>query len=409
MSLIEERAVFPLPLQTQISESSTENIIKQMSINFKEFTLYKAGLPSFPRSFHRDNTISAFLRGDSAMLYNTLQFAASIQGVKKDRRTGEQPGGIYHEFDIELQGGVELKQAPGLTTFYNASDTTALFLLGHQEYISLTGESGFAQVQSGNIERATEYVESHLNSNFQFVEDPNFAGAEKYALKVTSWKDSVLFGREDGEPSYPVVYPLVHIQNMAGVRAAGRILNSQRLLNIADEMRNSALSMFDWEIGNFPTAIDSEGVVRVLTTDGLHSLFYFEPEDLEREMLLSIIESSRVMETEMGYRIMDPVAAKQVENKYHAGTVWTHEQAQIHKGATRFFKHAVATKDDELAKKLLHVMHISSKVYKNFLEENPHKYPEIFHVLESGIIAGGNDPQLWAIAARSYFENINLL
>jgi glycogen debranching enzyme len=402
MSLLDQGRI--KSLSTKILPSASSDLFSQMTISFNEFTLYKAGLPSFPRSFHRDNAVSAFLKNDPRMHHNSLVFAAAIQGVKKDPKTGEQPGAIYHEFDTNLKGGVELLQSPGFTTFFNASDTTALFLLGHKEYFEITGDSTLFEKQQKNIQAAASYIVNHLNDNFEFVEDPKFADASCYALKVTSWKDSILYGRKDGIPSYPVVYPLVHIQNMAGLRAAAKLLGSKELLELSLEMGKAADKLVDKDIGNFPIAIDSDGIVKVLSTDGLHSLFYLEPGEFDREKILSIVDSSRALETRLGYRIMEKKAAMLMKNDYHAKTIWTHEQAVIHKGAGLHFKHAAGKGDRKLAKKLLHVMDVSSRVYKNFLKDNTGKNPEIFKITEEGIVPGGNDPQLWAIATRDYFK-----
>lgn len=402
-SLLDQDLSDPLSSSAPNSASLVLALFDRMTLRHNEFTLYQAGLPSFPRAFTRDLLISAFLMRNSKMLYDGLCFAAHMQGVKKDPRTGEQPGAIFHEYDIELRGGVELRGNPGFTTFYAASDTTALFLLGHKGYFDLTGDTTLAAKQQKNIEAAASYIINHLNENAVFIEDPKFADAQKYALKVTSWKDSILFGRINGEPAYPVVYPLVHAQNMLALRAAARLTGSSVLMQFSQRMKEAILDLYDQEIGNFPLAIDREGWVKVVSTDGLHSLFYLEPADLDREKIIEIIDSSAVLETSHGYRVLEPKAAEEMEDKYHAETIWTHEQAQIHKGASAHYKFAVEAGDSQLAKKLMHVMDVSIRVNK-FLRANPNKNPEIFSIGKNKITPGGNDPQLWAVAARHYFD-----
>lgn len=72
-----------------------------------------------------------------------------------------------------------------------------------------------------------------------FIEDPKFVGATAFALKVTYWKDSEIKNLPNGEPIYPVVYPLAQIKNMAALRAAGRILDSKKLVVTAFKMKKA--------------------------------------------------------------------------------------------------------------------------------------------------------------------------
>jgi glycogen debranching enzyme len=342
--------------------------------------------------------------GNAEMLKNKLEFAAFIQGSKKDPITGEQPGAIFHEYDIALNNGVELKQRPGFTTFYNASDTTALFLWGHEKYQEWTNDTRLARKYFGNIARAADYILNHLNKNSVFVEDPKFSDAEYYALKVTYWKDSVLFDRKGGEPSYPIVYPLVHIQNLAGLRSAAKILQSAYLYQKAEKMKKSLFTLYNKKIMNFPIAIDKIGEIAAVSSDGLNALFYLDPGDLPFNVLEDIIRSSEVLETKMGYRTLEPKAASKVANSYHARTVWTHEQAQIHMGASKHLKEAHKNKNEKLIKLLERVREVSFRV-NSYLDANPKSFPELFVVEENDkIVPGGCDPQLWAVAASEYFK-----
>jgi glycogen debranching enzyme len=130
-----------------------------------EYNLYKAGDPGYLRPFLRDSVIATTLAGDKNGLREILKFAATKQGVKKDPRTGEQPGAIFHEYDPELDDGVELSDRPGKTTLYNACDSNALFLLGHEEYIKLSGDTTLRDTQRSNIFSATEYILRHIDEN----------------------------------------------------------------------------------------------------------------------------------------------------------------------------------------------------------------------------------------------------
>ena len=381
------------------------NLLEELTIKHKEFTLYKAGLPSYPRNFTRDVIIASLIMGSPKMLEDQLIFSAHLQGTKKDPRTGEQPGAIFHEYDIKLDGGVELSQRPGRTTFYAASDTTALFLIGHEWYQRMTGDKKLYQKQKANILRATEYILSHLYGGSVFIEDPRFCEAEAYALKVTYWKDSQLWGRPGGEPKYPVIYPLAHIQNIAGIRSASYLLNSKELGKVADQMTRALNLMYDEKTKNFPIAIDSQGAINGINSDGLHSLFYLEPGSLTGNKLEKLVKSSMPLETSMGYRTLIPEIAAEAKDKYHAETVWTHEQAQIHIGAIKHLNWAIQNGKEELSASLSHVADVSGRIYSYF-KNIQGSYPELFIINSEGnMLPGGCDPQLWAYAAKVYFDN----
>lgn len=381
------------------------NPLDLLRFSFGDFILYKAGLPTFPRTFTRDVIISAILMNDAQMLEHKLRFAASKQGSKIDSRTGEQPGIIFHEYDTVLNDGVELLQRPGFTTFYNASDTTALFLIGHEKYQELTKDKTLTVVQYENILKAVSYILNHLNKDNVFFEDPKLSNATTYALKVTYWKDSELLNRKNGEPSYPVVYPLVHIQNMAGLRAGADILNSSYLAQSAEKMRKAILLLYNKKLKNFPIAIDKMGDISAISSDGLNALFYLKPGDVPKEIIKEIIQSSEVLETPLGYRTLDPKVAEKVSYFYHAKTVWTQEQAQIHMGASKHLIWAMGQNDLKLANLLNHVKEVSFRV-TDYLYSHPKSFPEIFVIDNGKILPGGCDPQLWAIAASTYFKSL---
>lgn len=383
-----------------------EEALSKLRIPHEEYVLYHAGLPGFPRHFFRDVVISALLFEDMVMLKDKLKFAARLQGTKTDPKTGEQSGIIFHEYDLTLLNGVELPGREGKTTFYNGCDTTALFLIGHEVYKNTTGDTTLFEIQRGNINLAVNYILRHLNEEFLFVEDPKFAEATAFALKVTYWKDSELKNRDNGEPVYPVIYPLAHIQNMAGLRAAARLLGSKKLLKTAIKMKKAIKKhLVDQKQTAFYVAIDKLGPIEGVSSDSLHALFYLEPKDIGGVTLRKLLEASSILETPFGYRTLSPTESHEVADTYHATTIWTHEQAIIHKGAAKHLKWAEENNFPRLASLLRQIMDVSSQVYK-FLKTHPENNPELFVVRGSEIEPGGCDPQLWAIAARKYFSRV---
>lgn len=350
----------------------------RLRINYESIKLFQAGLPDFPRNFVRDSLTSAIIIQDHEILKNQLLISAKKQGIKKNPFDGEEPGKIFHE-----SPGIILNK---LNTEYNACDTTALFLISHLLYQKLTNDLTLAKKQKENIISAVKYILSHLDKNYLFYEDPKFCGAKRFALKVTYWKDSEIFGRKNGQPEYPVVYTLAHVQNMAAIRAASEILHSKDLLKIHQKMRNSLQNLlYDKKSGSFYIAIDKKGPIKGISSDSLHALLYLEPEDITDDQIREIEKSSLNLETSIGFRTLS--SRIKTNNIYHSRTVWPFEQAIIHMGAKKF--------------NLKKIQKISLRIMQ-FLDTDP----EYFIISKHNIKKAGCDPQLWTIAAKKYFASI---
>lgn len=366
-----------------------------------DLSFYYAGIPGYARHFSRDALYTGLMAEDSVILKNTLRVAAKTQAREKNARTGAREGAIVHEYDPQTGDGIEL--VAGKTTLYNASDTAALFLIGHEKYLKLTGDNSLLEEQKENIGLAVKFIENQLTESFVFCEDPAFCGADRYALAVTSWKDSKLPFRKDGLPVGSTVIPLLHFQNLAGIRSAANLLGSDDLFKLAEDMRIGGLALFDKKLGNFPIAIDSLGEIKGISSDGLHALYFLEPGDLPDNILSSIIDSSKELETDIGYRVLDSKTAKQVDNDdYHAETVWHHEQAVIQLGAIKFYEWANENQKGELITKIGHVIDVSSR--NDSILEDTNKYMEISYVSENGEYIrqteNGNNYQFWVWGAK---------
>ncbi|MCD6229691.1 MAG: hypothetical protein J7K00_02730 [Candidatus Diapherotrites archaeon] len=369
--------------------------MERLKTKYLGFTLYNAGLPNFPKNFTRDSIISAILSRNSKMLKSQLNFCTHEQGVNKNPKSGEEPGKIVHEYPAANWGG--------LTTKFNACDTTALFLIGHKFYIDLTGDKSLAERQKKNIENATKYIISHLNQNNLFMEDPKFCNAKKFALKVTYWKDSEIINRKNGEPAYPVCYLLAHVQNMQGMKCAAKLLNPE-YFRVAEKMMKGMEKLYEQKSNKFYIALDKEGPIEAINSDFLHMLFYLEPGDLKNKQLEGIIETSKKLETPIGYRTLERKAADNIKSEYHSRAVWPFEQAIINSGAAKHRIWAEKYKFAGLAKSLKHVEEVSLRI-KSKLDTAP----ETFILNNPEIKKGGCDPQLWTIAAKKYFKDSGII
>ncbi|VVB77683.1 Uncharacterised protein [uncultured archaeon] len=339
--------------------------------------IYNAGFPNFPRNFSRDSFISGILMKDTNLLRNQLLLSAKKQGKTKNSLTGEEKGKIFHE-----SPGFPIN---GLSTEFNACDTTALFIIAHYHYKEITNDLELLNEQKENIINAIDYIKSHL-IDYVFYENPTLSDSKEFALKVTYWKDSALAKRENGTPSYPVAYYLAHTINLCAIRCAAKLLDSNGLEEIANNMKEKIHQFIDLNKKLFYIAIDSKGPIDGICSDMLHSLFYLEPGDLTSEETDFIKIFSSELETKIGYLTLSPKLKKDVDDNYHSTTVWPFEQAIISIGAKKFGFDKI---------------HNTSKKIINHLDTDP----EIFMVNDNIIKKGGCDPQLWTIAAKKYFSS----
>lgn len=335
---------------------------------------YKAGLPGYNRVFARDSIISCLLMQDDLGMEFILKKCINRQGEKQDPLTGEERGKIFHECP-----GVEIR---GKLTDFNASDTTALFLIG-MNYHNKRRKDNFVRINSEAIEKAVNYILNHIKNDF-FVESPKFCGADKFALKVTYWKDSEIFDRPNGEPVYPVAYSLLQTQVIAGLRSAAELTGRKELNKIASRL-NKALwdKLYDKKLGILAIGKDKQGLISGITSDALHALYYLNGDDVPKDGLEEIVEKSRDLETPVGYR----TAYSSNGGEYHFGSIWPFEQAFIHAGGKKFG--------------LEHVKEVASRVVDAVGSDN-HEYL-LYHERTGKTEKKGCNPQLWTVAAKSYF------
>jgi glycogen debranching enzyme len=358
----------------------SNTLLKQLEykekVGNREFHLYKAGLPHFTRNFTRDSIISAILMEDLFMLQEQLELCSLLQGQKIDSITGEEKGRIFHEYP-----GVIIRD---FNTLFNACDTTCLYLIGWQFLLvkSQNAESLIKKYKN-NIQLATDHIISHIKGN-KYQEDPAFVNSDKYALKVTYWKDSAISKRQGGQPDYPVVYTLAQCQAINGLRAAASLLNQIEYNEIANNLVSGLHELFDVTRNEFAVLEDSTGKIFVTSDDILHALFYLEVDDLNEDHLKALQDLAKQLTTNLGFRTNSSNFCDLNEG-YHSCTLWPFEQALIYIGAKKF--------------KLENIAGICTGILP-YLESGP----EIFHLVGDTFKAGGCDPQLWTLACRIFFQ-----
>ncbi len=370
-------------MYTQIAPDVMRSALSSLALIHNGITLYSAGLPNFPSNFTRDSILSAILLQDPTMLHDQLVFCAATQGREKNRYSGEEPGKIFHEMPPA--------KVRGLSTEFNACDTTALFIIGHEKYLRMTEDVAFITRQRKYLEKAVTYILSHLVNNL-FIEDPKLSGADHFALRVTYWKDSLIHSRESGVPAYPAVFTLAHVQNMCALRSAAFLLDAPDLAERAALMLKYMWILYNDSLHTFHIGLDQRGFFTGTSSDALHLLYYLEPDDIPLQKVEALVSSMSVLETTHGYRTMDE-AEKYIdslevqEEEYNARTVWPFEQAFIHMAAKKFG--------------LFHVMEVSERI-ATYLDT----FTELFVIDESGFRKDGSKNQLWTIAAKAYFDRV---
>ena len=360
---------------------------------YNNLVLYNAGYPRYAHFFTRDSIISAILLRDAVMLRDTLSFCIEKQGKTEDSYSGEEVGKIIHEYP-----GVTIR---GLSTSYNACDSTAMFLVGCSLYRDWTGDEEFIESNLGAIKSAVNYIKKHIH-NGAFIENPENSFAKRFALKVTYWKDSELFGRRNGEPVYPVIYTLAHVQNICALRAGAKLLNDSSLSVIAHGMvlyLNKKLLDFK---NSFLIVLDKDGGISVPSSDFLHMLSYLNQGDLSEQSLNKIADLSSGLETSVGFRTLGKEESQFMTDHYHSKTVWPFEQAFINNGAKKFRLWAEESGFHYLVEKLSHIEEVSARTNAMLSDTS---IPELF-IIDSldEVRNGGNKKQLWTLAAKYYFS-----
>jgi len=341
-------------------------------LRVQDTELYRAAFPGYPSNFSRDSFLYAMLAGDIEALQAQVQHSARYQGTITDPLTGEEVGKIHHELP-----GVFINDQ---YSTYNACDTTALFLLALTSLYKAGDETVLSRY-STNINTGVAYIQSHVHDNL-FYEDPKLAGASRFGLKVTYWKDSVINGEQEN-PRYPIVYTLPHFQNAAALKAIGRATDQPQLIQFGEAMVQAGIDQL-WAEDHFIVARDGDGVtIDPPSSDSLHALLYIEPSSLPDTYAQRIEQYMNQLKTKAGFRTGIP--SGDIDDDYHTRYVWTHEQALLHAAASRH----------DLDKAAF----ISAQITDSLAT-----FPELVDPI-NGYSPAGNAPQLWAVGARKYFND----
>lgn len=308
-----------------------------IEIKGKKLHLYGAGRRldgkrDYYRIFPRDSFLSAFLLKDTKFLKDLLIFCIEHQGKKYNSKTGEEPGKIPHEYP-----GVMLR---GLSTEYNAADTTPLFLIGFYEYFSWTGDINFLKKHTKSINSALSYVLKHVKDGI-FWEDPKYSGARRFALKITYWRDRGVIKRKNREVAWPAAYSLLQAQIANALRCAVKLpvkldFDKEYLQSMAKNASRAIFTRFwDNKLKCPAVCIDRKGKIAASFSDGLHMLYYLKHSDISQKKLRDIFKMASSLETPFGY-LTYKGKERLYSEKVWDNVIWPFEQAYIALGCSRF-------------------------------------------------------------------------
>ncbi len=247
---------------------------------------------------------------------------------KKNPTTGEGPGKILHEYP---EFWIKNK-----STKYNASDTTALFLIGLSEYYKLTKDRKFIEKNKSSIISALNYIFRHLKNGI-FWDDPNAINANKYALRATYWRDGGLVGRPNFRLHFPASYLLLQAQLVKALRETAKFSSFLNLPYSKNELKNHTNKILKtiftdfWnKKENLPiVAKDKRGNLKGVYSDFLHFPYYLEKKDIPTKYLKSISKISSLLKTNFGYLSYFPYKQKRERAWLWYNVIWPWEQAYI--------------------------------------------------------------------------------
>ena len=388
MNVVSPELLHHLERLQQESKAGFDSLRIRIPIDGNSLSLYHAGKKGDKVRFGlfgRDLLTTSLMVQETQMMQETIHFVCATLGRKLDPVTGEEPGRGIHEFSPFMMRG--------RLTHYNAAEVSLLLLIVAAKYWLITADDAFIREEEQGLIAAMTYLRAHMHDGL-FLEDPQRCGAERYALRVTYWKDSTLPGHTD--PEYPVAYTLVQAEAIAALRAAAKLAEPLSISDQAEELRIMAdkatehlfTDLWDEE-ANYPLlARGRTGKIRGISSDALHMLAYLQKEAVPPEKLAGIVKGARQLTTPYGYRTYAPGQIDYLPTAYHLGAIWPFEQAFI----------ARATEVHELPE----VYAVNYRVIDAMEELG---YPELFYWGEDqglegpGVVPGGGcDLQLWSLA-----------
>ena len=289
----------------------------------------RGGYPRFMRLFGRDSLIvsNQLLEEDPNICRSTLEILSEYQGKKIDAISEEEPGKIVHETDPGKPHHPQYEWIP--FPYYGSADSTPWFLITTGKYIEKTDDREFLNQHQQNIQAATDWIETKINS------DP--AGFLRYQRKQEKgqlfhqgWKDS-FFNHLKIQP--PVAIVEAQGYSYLALKKAAQLLNNEKYNYQADELKKRFNENFWMEDEKyFALALNGENQQKkTITSNPGHLLFTGILEKQKADLVVK-----RLFEPDMwttyGIRTHSLNEPDFDAQSYHAGSVWPHDNWIIAQG-----------------------------------------------------------------------------
>jgi glycogen debranching enzyme len=260
--------------------------------------------PGFDWFFGRDaewTSLALDAEGDFPTVRNALEFLSKYQRAD---------GKIPHEIAQSASFTDWFKSTPFA---YAAADSTPLFIIAVNDYVTHSGDIGFAQQKWDNLSRAYDFLRSTNDAQ----------GLAQNAGAGTGWIE--------GGPLYPVRTELY--QASLGLEATRALSHLAHLLGREDsakeleqtfERLKPVLDKTFWSAEKkiYAYALDTRGnrvdVASILATVPM----WFKQLDGDQAQSMIEVLARPDHETDWGMRILSSQAAQYNPGGYHYGTVW---------------------------------------------------------------------------------------
>ncbi|CAN5447719.1 amylo-alpha-1,6-glucosidase [soil metagenome] len=331
------------PLDNVLAQA--ERDLQALDTPFAEGTMPAAGIPWFVAPFGRDSLIvglqTLHLRPNSAI--GTLQVLATLQGVKEDPITDEQPGKILHEVRYgEMARTKEIPHRP----YYGTVDATPLFAWLVAEAAIWTGDAEVWENFKPHAKRAIGWIETFGDVDGDgLVEYPTHAQTGAH-ISHKVWKDSFdSLHYADGRPGSGLI---AAVEVQAYVFAAYDRLSvaaemfgdgdwANSLRRRADGIRETVEQRF-WleDEGFYAQALDTDKQpIGAISSNPGHLLFAGLP-SAERARRVADRLVSPDMSSGWGIRTLSSSMPSYNPMSYHNGSVWPHDNSLAIAGLYRY-------------------------------------------------------------------------
>jgi glycogen debranching enzyme len=351
----------------------------------------------FHALFGRDSLITSLqllpARPDVARA--TLRVLASLQGVRDDPETDEEPGKIVHEYRPEAEQRFVDMGWPvrdGELRYYGSADGTSWFLV----VLDALGDASLTDELSDAWRGAAGWLERALERGGGLVRwGPRLSSG---GLLQQGWRDTTgpqgaygggILHADGSVPEPPVADADTQAAAMSALRAAARLSGEERWPELAARMADRIAEAFDPDT----MAVDRDDGRVLGGGSQIGWLLWADAlaDDGSRERFAARLCEPDVL-TDFGLRTLSSSHPQFEPHAYHRGAVWPFDSWICWGGLRAVGRHAEA-----------------ERVRRGVLDalERLGGAPELYAVTQDGPnpIPIANQVQAWTVGARWALEN----